>query len=94
MPYPLPPAPPTLPAAYTHMSLEEMALSACVSAIGRLNSTRNTCDALAAIGLQALTSGDAAASCAANASVLCQVGGSQGGRLGGRHAPQGDAAGE
>ena len=61
------------------MGLEEMALSACVSSVSHLNSTRNTCDALAAVVLTALTSGDAAAACAANATVLCQVGGGEGG---------------
>lgn len=58
---------------YTSLSLEEMALTACVSAIGRLNSTRVTCDAIGVAGLQELTVGDAAAACAANASVLCQA---------------------
>jgi len=67
---------PCSPAVYSYMSLEEMALSACVSAVGRLNSTRNTCEALAAMDLKASTQADAAAACAANASVLCQVGGS------------------
>ncbi|PRW57206.1 receptor for egg jelly precursor [Chlorella sorokiniana] len=57
---------------YNQQSLEEMALTACVSAVIRLNSTRTTCEAVAAVGSKAFALGDAAAACAANMPVLCQ----------------------